>query len=286
MHEYEDLEDLDRTGQGDVIKWVEGELLRPWQVFGVVVTADCDLAHEKHGGVISFVPAMLTEDFIWHHWRLERLGPKLDEFLTKAGSRIASWRSKNGGTDFAPSVAATRKWLERSGADGILDEIGVADLGQRNSILNVIKPAADVLNVINGDAPDLTQLSAAYAFVNPKAATDPTAMATDIQRTWASLPGDIFHLPSVPKEEEVPGGGLFLHLRHIRQIGADEISARPDDIRSGKAKVRRVARVCAPYRYAITQALARVFSDIGLPDDYEARRKDAAQRFFNPEATS
>ena len=286
MHEYEELEDLDTVGQGDLIKWVDAELLRPWQAFGVVVTADCDLAHEKHGGVISYVPAMLTEDFIWSQWRPERLGAKLNDLLVRAGNRIAKWRSDNGGTDVAPSVAATRKWLERSGADGILDDIGVTDPGQRNHLLNAVGPAAAVLDAINCDAPDFDRLAAAYVIVNPKARTDPNAMPADIQKNWTSLPGDVFHLPAMPREEMAPGDGLFLHLRHIRQISADALSARPDDIRSGRAKARRIARVSAPYRYAITQALARVFSDIGLPDDYDVRRKEAALRFFSPEMPS
>lgn len=283
MHEYEELEDLDQPSQGDLIKWVDGQSLRPWRLFGVVVTADCDIAQEKHGGVISYVPAMLSQDFIWTHWRPERLGIKLDELLTTAGNRIAKWRSKNTGIDAPPSLAATREWLARSGPDGILDELGVTDPGQRKDMLNIISPASLVMSVLSSSEPDLARLAAAYACVNKKAVDDHTAMPREIQQSWAKLPGDLFHLPAMPSDENLPDDGLFLHLRHIRQVAASEISARPDDIRSGKAKARRIARVCAPYRYAITQALARVFSDIGLPDDYEARRKEAALRFFEPE---
>ena len=282
MFEYEDLEDLDVVSQGDVIKWIDTSWSRPWQAYGVVVTADCDLAHEKHGGIISYVPAMLTDDFIWQTWRIEKLEGKLDEHLAKAGTRIGNWRAKNGASGEPLSRTAMRRWLERLGPEQSLDEIGVSDNGQRNGLLNAIAPAATILGVVNSTQPDFQKLAAAYAVVNPKSsAGDFSVIAGDIQKSWGSLPGDIFHLPSMPTPEGPETDGLFLYLRHIRQINADEVSARPDVIRSGQAKAQRVARVCAPYRYSITQSLARVFSDIGLPEDHEHRRRNAAQSFFS-----
>lgn len=283
MHEYENLEDLDYASQGDVIKWVGAEWNRPWQCFGVVVTADCDLALDKHGGVISYVPALTTDDYIWNRWRVDAIASKLDALLNKAATRIANWRAKNDQPSDPPSATAMRRWLERVGAESLLDEIGVVDRGQRQNLLNVLSPAVAVLDCVNCANPDLHILSSAYNAINPKAAQNRQLLPDEIQKSWASLPGDVFHLTTMPEDDAAPGHGLFLHLRHIRQIEADRISARPDEIRSGSAKAQRIARVSAPYRYAVTQALARVFSDIGLPDAYDEKRKMAARSFFNPE---
>jgi len=286
MHEYEALEDYDAPSQGDVIRWVDAEWDRPWRCFGVVVTADCDLALGKHGGVISYVPALTTEDYIWHRWRMDAVTSRLDALLAKASGRVAGWRAKNGQRSEPPSPAAMRRWLERAGPETLLDEVGVVDKGQRISLLNVFAPAVTVLECVNRAEPDLDLLSAAYGAINPKAAQDPRLMADDIQRSWSSLPGDVFHLPAMPEDGAAPGRGLFLQLRHIRQVDADALTARPDAIRDGSARARRIARVSAPYRYAVTQALARVFSDVGLPDAYDDRRKTAARSFFNPEVPS
>lgn len=283
MREYEALEDLDSPAQGDVIKWVGADWTKPWHCFGVVVTADCDLALGKHDGVISYVPALTTDDFIWARWRVDAIGSKLDGLLDKVAGRLARWRAKNGGPETPLSALAMRRWIERAGPEGLLDEAGVEDVGQRKDLLNVISPVAAIVECVNRAEPDLELLSSAYSAVNPKAARDPLVMADDIQKSWTSLPGDIFHLPAMPEEGTASGHGLFLHLRHIRQVNAGDVTARPDAIRSGSAKAQRVARVSAPYRYAVTQALARVFSDIGLPDVYDDRRKSAARSFFNPE---
>lgn len=286
MDEYENLEDLDNASQGDVIKWVGAEWNRPWQCFGVVVTADCDLALGKHGGVISYVPALTTDDYIWARWRVDAIASKVDAVLSRAASRIANWRAKNAQPSDPPSPTAMRRWLERAGAEGLLDEISVVDKGQRNDLLNVLSPAVAVLECVNCANPDLRVLSSAYIAINSKAAQNSQLLPDEIQKSWASLPGDVFHLPTMPEDGAAPGHGLFLHLRHIRQIDADSISARPDAIRNGSAKAQRIARVSAPYRYAVTQALARVFSDIGLPDAYDEKRKVAARSFFNPEVQS
>lgn len=283
MHEYESLEDQDIVGQGDVIEWVGADRRRPWQCFGVVVTADCDLAHEKHGGVISYVPAMLAEDFIWTRWRNDRFNLKFDELLNKAGTRIGRWRGKNGQSEVPLSPGAVRKWLERASPDVMLDEIGVTNKGERADFANILNPAKRLSEILACEEPDLERLEACYVIVNSKASENRALFVRDIQTDWSSLPGDLFHLPAMPGTEKVTGEGLFLHLRHIRQISADLVSARPDDFRTGIAKARRVARVSAPYRYAITQALARVFSDIGLPDAHDQRCQSAAHLFLHRE---
>jgi hypothetical protein len=56
--------------QGDLFKWLDSKFTRPWSTYGVVVTADCDLLRSKTRGVISYVPALIIEDYIWYHCSL------------------------------------------------------------------------------------------------------------------------------------------------------------------------------------------------------------------------
>jgi hypothetical protein len=277
MHEFEELEDLDAVSQGDVFEWVDAE--RPWRTYGVVVTADCDLAREKHGGFISYVPAMLSNDFIWARWRIERFGGELQQHLDKSARRV-SGRLASGGGAANVSADAIRSWLERSGADSVLDDMGVTAPGDRATLANVLKPAELLVTLMSKEAPDLKLLRSAYAVVKPASATNPQLIVADIQKSWNSLPGDLFHIPGVPGANDAERDSLFLHLRHIRQVPAGALSARPDALRSGKATCKRVARISAPFRYAMTQALGRVFTDIGLPESYETRCKGAAELFL------
>lgn len=285
MKEYEALEDLDAIAQGDIFEWVGGERKRPWRVYGVVVTADCDLHREKHGGVISYVPAVLTEDFMWERWRVARFGKLLDDSLATCARRVSKWlRDNSAGGEI--SISALRQWLERKKAAGILDELGVESPSDRTALLNVLSPAEVFETLMRSEEPDIGLMRKAYAIYKPASLENSTLLAADVQNSWNSLPGDIFHVPSMPEEEAPDGYGLFLQLRHIRQVRAEALSARPDELRAGGATCRRVARISAPYRYAMTQALGRVFTDIGLPEAHERRRKSAADLFLKGQQTA
>lgn len=163
----------------------------------------------------------------------------------------------------------------------MLTEFGVTDKGEANTLKGVLEPVSLIIELLASEEPNFDLLRKVYNCLNSKALVDPDIMIKDVQKSWGSLPGDIFHLPSMPDGAVGhEGNGLFLMLRNIRQVEAVQVSARPDDIRSGHAVAKRVGRVTAPYRYAITQNLAKVFSDIGLPEDHEDRRKNAAHRLF------
>lgn len=275
LHEYEDVSDPDRIEQGDVIEWLPAFAESPWRKFGIVVTADCDLAWGKHGGVISYVPALLSDDFIWREFRGPFFRARRDEALQSAVKLANMAIKKLTSQDSNLSRSAIQDWLARVGRDGLLDEIGVTDNARvkLDAVLEQILVCDEVLGAPDFDMPLLER---AFAATASKGGRD--ALIRKIEDQWKQLPGDIFHLPSLPTGDEK---GVFLMLRHIRQLSVAEIAGRPDDIERGDAKVKRVARVCAPYRYAITQNLARVFADIGLPEDHESRRKSSAQRFFD-----
>ena len=273
MDEYEDLESVDTIAQGDVLEWVGPHRKSPWHTYGVVVTADCDLALGKHNGFISYIPAWISRDFLWFQWRPEVLSPERDKALRRMAIRLSTWRKKNGGgNEFSDD--AVKDWLRRVGGEKMLQELGVTDKGQQNDLMKVIAPAKMLDDVLVCEEPSFSLLVEAYLHVKK----DKNGLLDDVNRYLCNLPGDIFHIPSTPD-----GGSddLFLLLRHIRQLQADEISARPDDIRSGAAKAKRIARVSSPVRYAITQNLAKVFADIGLSDDYHDRRGTSARRLFD-----
>lgn len=276
MYEYEDIRDPDLVSQGDVIEWIAPYAQRPWQVFGVIITADCDLAWNKHGGVISYVPGLLTSDFIWHSFRSKFFEARHTQALQNAAKLINIQRQKNGAVGGEVSTPAVANWLERAGVLGLINELGEMAPRETAKLREVLDQISVYSTLLSHVHPDFELLERAFAAADAKA--DRPALIKRIQEAWSQLPGDVFHLPSLPMSED---DGMFLMLRHIRQIPADAVAHRPTDLGSGLARVKRVAAVAAPYRYAITQNLTRVFSDIGLPDEHDNRRKTSAQRFFD-----
>jgi hypothetical protein len=274
-HEYEEIEDPDQILQGDLILWHERAYVKPWRTYGVIVTADCDLEWDKHQGHLSFIPALLTEDYLWHSWRPARFGMECSKAIELMTVRVNKWLEKAGRG--AISVEAARSWIERVHGDGLLDELDVVDQGERNTLRPIVDRAAAFVSLLNATEPDMRLLRQCQALSKGNPATDDSLLTKAFQSAISGSPGDVFHLPVLPDRGDE---GLFLMLRHITQCEISDITTRPDELRFGAAKAKRIARVTAPYRYAITQNLARVFADIGLPKEYEERCRSSADRFF------
>ncbi len=268
MSIYETIDEKGPVSQGDVIKWCDRHFIRPWQTYGIIVTADCDLEWNKYGGRISFVPSLLTEDYILHQWRLSEFQSSCSSHVSKATTRLNTWREKQDAASLDLSVEAVANWLSRVGCGGLLDELGIVGLNDRNTFLPVLEAALAHLKLLNCSQPDLSLL---------RACRNDADVIKSFKRHISGLPGDVFHLPDHPEDKN---DGLFVMLRHITQCDIGDIARTPEDLRFGSARSMRIARVGPPYRYSITQNLARVFADIGLPREYSDLRNDCVDRFF------
>jgi hypothetical protein len=266
--------------QGDIFKWTGAFHERPWSTYGVVVTADCDLVKAKTRGMVSFVPALVMEDYIWHHWKEGKFEKALESASSKLSSKINKRIEKMAPSSKSISQEAAMEWLNRVGLDGLINELKITDNGQKKELTSLIEELNSLQRLANLDVPDLDLLQVCFCLRHKSKKIDPgdfSVLADEVQSSISRLPGDVFYLP-LDDEEQEPG--LFLMLRHIRQIGISDIAVRVADMTLRDPKATRLGRITAPYRYAITQNLARVFSDIGLPTAYEQRRDLSSRRFF------
>lgn len=271
-------EDSAPLRQGDIFAWVDRAYTRPWRTFGVVITADCDLEQKKTKGVLSFLPALTFEDYIWSFWRTERFSPILDKLRTKAIDRLNKVLVRLRADRKPISTEAALAWIGRTSSDGLANEVGLTDAGQIRDFCSVIDSFKAVQRLLETDAPDIALLNKCYALhrgvVTPEDFSD---LARDVQSKISSLPGDVFFVSGVDGIERF---GLFVMLRHISQCNVDDVAVRPADLRWGGAKARRMARVNAPYKFALAQNMARVFLDIGLPSSYSERQKTSSAKYF------
>lgn len=261
--------------QGDLFYWHEGHVARPWQYCGVIVTADCDLKWGKHAGRISYIPGITMEDYIWHHWRQDNCAEEHANALRQSVSRINNWLAKNRAGQEPISHEAGSYLLREGTTDDVLKKLGITSQGDRNNMRPVIEKTIMFGKLLGAEQPDLALLRNCHQLTKP--AADSSRLIKDLQKAIDNPPGDVFHLPSHPEGED---DSLFFMLRHMSQCSPADIATKPDELRFGKARKKRVARIAAPHRYALTQALSRVFADIGLPDSTEEKRASCVSRFF------
>ncbi|MBR0812165.1 hypothetical protein JQ544_11565 [Bradyrhizobium diazoefficiens] len=264
--------------QGDLFKWLDPNFCRPWSAYGVVVTADCDLVRSKTNGVVSYIPGLIMEDYVWHYWKTGRFSATLETILHKFCNRINNRLRKLSNQHRDISKEAVMHWLNRVGPEGLVVELQISDAGQKSELLAMAGELQTLKSLEDTPAPDMGLLHDCYRLKHKGKKIkdgDFSAIADEIQSSISSLPGDVFFLPLDEHEH-----GLFLMLRHIRQLDLSRLATSVADMTVGEPHAQRLGRITAPYRYAITQNLARVFADIGLPSSYEERRDRSSRKFF------
>lgn len=275
--EYEAVLGNEPLAQGDVFEWVELHKARPWKTFGVIVTADCDLFQDKANGRISYVPAFTAEDYLWHFWKNKRLAPVLKSNFGKL--RVRTSKLLIAQTEGAAELSEeAMTYMIRQHRENLPDIIGLKDKGQIAIYRTILDKVIALIDLLGSENPNLVQLVSCYQHLTNKTGTEnQEQLVKDFQSALGTLPGDIFHITTTSGMED---GGLFLLLRYISQCDVSDIAVRPEDLRFGSAKARRIGRIAAPFRYAMTQNLGRVFSDIGLPEAYAERQSSSSARFF------
>lgn len=218
--------------QGDLIKFEsEDDNLR---AAGIVVTADCDLEQKKHARLVTLVP-VVTAQIILERCLIiedcERKRASIEDFVFQKYSIDKRQERETKLSILRKNYQVKNDDLDELalvGADFVLENTDVMTVGSYKKLMQAI----------------------------PISAKKVDAFASQIRDR-----GDIFVLPDTRKFG-IAGGMAW--IRHIWQVPLGDIAIRTSEIggRSGE----RIGRLDSPYRYRLTQLMAQVFSDIGLPD--------------------
>lgn len=258
--------------QGDIIKFSKVE--HPWKKWGVIVTADCDIDKGKHLDVLSYVPLLELHEY-WRLFTLPKILKKSElGFIKQATDKVKSIYKKNV-ADVDISQESVHALIMGGADDGIMEllKIQPEDKEHWSRILSVYRRLEKRTQDIGFK--DMVVLLAETKTVISSSPGDTVAVLKDIEKTVESLPGDIFFISKIPDEEK---NGYVAYLRLVREIDSKKIAIVAKDLRNPVTEARRIGRMKSPYLYRLTQQLAQVFSDIGLPVEYEAERTSNASK--------
>lgn len=265
-------DELEPLRQGDVFRW-NNRSKDPRSEFGIVVTADCDLAQAKHRDILSYCPLLELGSFLNAFWLPDDLRRATDKQAAKVAERLTAARRRTRPEyDADVSGPILVGWVRRRGAEGVLrDATGSA--GDRQSISADLSVLATLLRGTESDDSAVR----VEALIRYRAGNDSVsqvdrekhldAIWKDYRSRLRNLPGDLFAINGLsPSHPE----GYVAYLRRVREIAPESIALRPADERRG-LPATRIGRLRTPYRFRLTQKLAAVFADIGLPPDYDGR---------------
>lgn len=218
--------------QGDLIVFEKAD--SPVHKVGIVVTADCDLEKKKHARLVTLVPVINTKTVLERCLFIEELEHKREQIE----AYLFKEYSINQDQDRATSITLLRCAYESSDQKRKDDLKRAADFVLGDTEVIPIDSYTDLMKKIGG---------------HPK--------GRNAFRDKIRDRGDLLILPSIKK---LGVDANIAWLRPIWQVYIDEIALRTSEVadRSGE----RLGRLDSPYRYRLTQLMAQVFADIGLPN--------------------
>jgi len=264
--------------QGDVVEFIAPTSTR----FGIVVTADCDIAQLKHNNTISYVPLLALPSFLATFFvprRLDRALPQLRQDLTR---RLTAARQQAQPNSSPFSEEAIDVWVNNADAVAITEAVETPKERREDliALINTYRRAREARGSddIDVGVDALTAIGVYRGTTNEKALAK---IQEEIQGYLRSLPGDAFFIGSIGETPELRSG-FIAYLRILRELHPSNVALRPADLRSAEVHVKRVARLKSPYVYRLTQQLASVFASIGLPTEYETERDRLAKTVKAP----
>ena len=218
--------------QGDLINFEnsDDELHR----IGIIVTADCDLDRKKHARLVTMVPVVTALTILERYLLIEDCEKK-------------------------------RELIE----DYAFNQYGIDKLQAHEVKLSILREEVENGQPISDDATsvaaqftlDSLRTISVGSYKNLMQAIKSGPRNADALKDQIRSRGDLMILPHT---QDMGILGEIAWLRHIWQVPLSDIAIKTSEVSSRSGE--RIARLDSPYRYRLTQLMAQVFSDIGLPD--------------------
>lgn len=220
--------------QGDLIAFETDDRLKK---FGIVITADCDLAQRKHARLVTVVSLIEIQDVIEYYLLLE--------YCEKQRPAITKFVQKKFGITINFSTPEATVLLQQA----VLSTSG--DSSMKIPILGAKILLHEVDHLPIQDFYDLMKN------INISLNNFHDRLTQQLQGK-----GDLLVLSKIDGLSSCP---KIAWVRQIWQIQLKDIVFK--NSQTTPTKGQRIARLESPYRYRLTQLMGQVFSDIGLPDN-------------------
>jgi hypothetical protein len=258
--------------QGDVFIWLASE--DPWTRVGVIVTGDCDIEHDKHRGLLSYVPVLKLTDYLaaFHlPSKVQRACVPLREQLLKA---VRKFQAEQLPAFPEPiSEQAAMRWLKDTTPSEVASDLKVPPGRELDSFLQAAAEflAADSALAAGEFDPLFEAILRARLRQGSSSTREQiaTKVWAELEQFVTNLPGDAFFLGMLGPEHSA---GYVAYLRLVREIRQATIAIKQTDLRAPGVTAKRITRLKSPYVYRLTQQLGEVFAAIGLPKEYEEAR--------------
>lgn len=258
--ECEEVNSLNEVRQGDILEWVNRE--NYWHEYAVIITADCDIAQNKNDDIFSYCPIISLEKYIKEYYLRKKI--KISTVIKETKSALDKHFISKGDADVDIDI---NLFLDMLKDDGYEQTARYFDI-KNQKVIKKLKFIED----FNYKKVDNYELYFDYKSLSGNIEKNKviSKLEKDIQSFIKQPPGDIFYLNYIANTSNI---GFVINLRRIGMLSKDQITTNYE-VKKGQFLAKRIGHLCSPFSYRLTQKVGQMFSDIGLPEEYE---KDCSQ---------
>lgn len=228
---------FENIGQGTIIKFLDkpdSEYL-----YGIIVTADCDIAQNKCGNYLSFCYITSLKKYI-KNTLIPRLCKKtITKNFIKIAKNIRKTKDyeKVSDNSIEHLLSFTKNELTKRFSKDLVDQICCFQSFYQKE---------------------------EFTFIDYKSICK--ANEKELMENVKNFPGDKFYINEIP-DESLTQKGFVVNLRRIAEIEVSNITTRIYPF--SKPNCIAIAKLNSPYKEKMAQTLGEMFSSIGLSTEYE-----------------
>jgi len=234
----------------------------------LVITADCDIAHGKVGTHLGCLRIILLQEYIRTFLVDKKLRRALETETEKVRTLLNKWNAERLKDAIPLSSGAVIDWIRASEPDTICSDLQIPapNTPKVAATLKAFRTAVLALDE-KPRSDKLARLSAYRSALSGKPFSE-CLQSILKQMEGESLPDDVFLLPDLP---QLNLGPAIILLRELTGIPISSICFRAVDAVDSEMLLR-IGRLDSTFKYFVSQAFGTMYSRIGMPDFYEARR--------------
>lgn len=243
--------------QGDIIQ-IDEEHSSENYSFGVIINADCDLAHDKIDGVIAYLPMYNFFNYFFIFWAPNYIKENKNNLLHQVENICDCSEYDH---DFLID------WLQKEGSKYVSEKIsGYCKInGRKKEKLYAI---LDKLYFMTENDVDIVTKFQNICNLEK----NPETYAKNIVKQSHSNMGDgHLFISELTGSDDV---GYVIRMRRIYSIDVSKCYTTESAHRSSTQDIGptavRIARLAPPFRFKLAQLFAQQYSRIGLPDEITA----------------
>ncbi|MDT4328280.1 hypothetical protein ACQE3D_11995 [Methylomonas sp. MS20] len=264
------VDDLSDIRQGDIIRQCS-ETTPQRQVWGVIITADCDIAQRKAGNRYTWLEIITLEDYLELDWAPGQLR-KLIEKQANSSSEELNGLIKSIAPNLAPlSPNSLCTWLSDTTPEEILNNINSKNKKIDQKLISSLKAIRIALDYQDNTS-ELDRLRKAWETLGLNENRQKTNIRSALN--GGGFP-DYVVIPELPDTEEY---GFVIRLRSFFSLDSNELfNSRADAKINNKPNAfYRIGRFSDWLRFFIVQKVAFLFSRIGMTEEFEGDCEEMA----------